>query len=187
MQHMNKAALYSVDSNRPATAKQCYAVGNHFGKIHASTPSEAFRLGKVFAAILLKFNAEHCETPITHGDISRFFELETVPQKFLERISVRAPNKTSKKSKVTKTEKTSTKSSEKVIIARKAKKTSEKSEPKTVKASTQSVEDFKARLEAIDARFNKVETTIEAHDKKLASMDAKLDILMAWLETNPEL
>ena len=186
MQHMEKASLYNVDSNRPATAKQCYAVGRHFAKIHASTPSGAFRLSKVFAAILLKFNAEHSETPITHGDISRFFELETVPQKFLERISVRKPAKTSKKSKVTKAEKTSTKSSEKVIIARKAKKTSEKSES-APKASTQSVEDFKARLEAIDARFNKVETAIESHDKKLASMDAKLDILMAWLETNPEL
>ena len=176
MQHMEKASLYNVDSNRPATAKQCYAVGRHFAKIHASTPSGAFRLSKVFAAILLKFNAEHSETPITHGDITRFFELDAVPQKFLERISVRAP----------KAEKTSTKSSEKVIIARKA-STKPKAEKTVVKASTQSVEDFKARLEAIDARFNKVEATVESHGKKLASMDAKLDILMAWLETNPDL
>lgn len=177
MQHMEKASLYNVDSNRPATAKQCYAVGRHFGKIHSSTPAEAFRLSKVFAAILLKFNAEHCETPITHGDITRFFELDAVPQKFLERISVRAPKKP----------KTSTKSVEPSKKVIKAKKTSAKSEPKTVKASTQSVEDFKARLEAIDARFNKVEATVESHGKKLASMDAKLDILMAWLETNPDL
>ena len=180
MQHMEKASLYNVDSNRVATPKQLYAVANHFAKIHADTSSGAFRLSKVFGAILLKFNAEHSETPITHGDITRFFELDAVPQKFLERMSVRAPKKP----------KTSTKSvepSKKVIKAKPAKKTSEKSEPKTVKASTQSVEDFKARLEAIDARFNKVEATVESHGKKLASMDAKLDILMAWLETNPEL
>ena len=190
MQHMEKASLYNVDSNRPATAKQLYAVANHFGRLHASTPSGAFRLSKVFAAVLLKFNAEHSETPITHGDITRFFELDAVPQKFLERISVRAP-KASTKPKATKAEKTSTKSSEKVIIARKAstKPKAEKTttQPKVVKASTQSVEDFKARLEAIDARFNKVEAAVESHDKRLASMDAKLDILMAWLETNPEL
>ena len=181
MQHMEKASLYNVDSNRPATAKQLYAVANHFAKIHASTSSGAFRLSKVFGAILLKFNAEHSETPITHGDVSKFFELDAVPQKFLERISVRAP----------KAKKTSTKSNEKVIVARKAstkpkaKKTT--TQPKVVKASTQSVEDFKSRLEAIDARFNKVEAAVESHDKRLASMDAKLDILMAWLETNPEL
>lgn len=195
MQHMNKAALYSVDSNRPATAKQCYAVGNHFGKIHASTPSEAFRLGKVFAAILLKFNAEHCETPITHGDISRFFELETVPQKFLERISVRAPNKTSKKSKVTKAEKTSTKSPEPSKKVIKARKTSTKSEEATKpKASEMSVSEFEAKLQGLQKRVHTAELSIElleekteAHDKRLASMDAKLDILMAWLETNPEL
>ena len=177
MQHMEKASLYNVDSNRVATPKQLYAVANHFAKIHADTSSGAFRLSKVFGAILLKFNAEHSETPITHGDVSKFFELDAVPQKFLERISVRAP-------KATKTSTKSVEPSKKVI---KAKKTSAKSEPKTVKASTQSVEDFKARLEAIDARFNKVEATVESHGKKLASMDAKLDILMAWLETNPDL
>jgi hypothetical protein len=177
---MEKASLYNVDSNRPATAKQCYAVGRHFAKIHASTPSGAFRLSKVFAAILLKFNAEHSETPITHGDITRFFELDAVPQKFLERIAVRAP-KTS-----TKSTKTVAEPSKKVIKAKKT-TTQPKVEKETVKASTQSVEDFKARLEAIDARFNKVEATVESHGKKLASMDAKLDILMAWLETNPEL
>jgi hypothetical protein len=146
MQHMEKASLYNVDGNRVATSKQLYAVGNHFGKLHGATPSEAFRLGKVFGAIMLKFNAEHCETPITHGDISKFFELDKVPAKFLERITVRAP-KTSKKSSVAKTAKTSKKSSE------------------MPKASDQSLTDFQARLDAIDARFNKVETAVKSHDK----------------------
>jgi hypothetical protein len=167
MQHMEKASLYNVDGNRVATSKQLYAVGNHFGKLHGATPSEAFRLGKVFGAIMLKFNAEHCETPITHGDISKFFELDKVPAKFLERITVRAP-KTSKKSSVAKTAKTSKKSSE------------------MPKASDQSLTDFQARLDAIDARFNKVETAVKSHDKKLASIDAKMDLIMAFLETDPD-
>ena len=161
MQHMEKASLYNVDGNRVATSKQLYAVGNHFGKLHGATPSEAFRLGKVFGAIMLKFNAEHCETPITHGDISKFFELDKVPAKFLERITVRAPKaaKTSKKS-----------------IA--AKKTSEKSS-ETPKASDSSLTDFKARLDALASK--QAET-----DKKLASIDAKMDLIMAFLETNPD-
>ena len=167
MQHMEKASLYNVDGNRVATPKQLYAVGNHFGKLHGATPSEAFRLGKVFGAIMLKFNAEHCETPITHGDVSKFFELDKVPAKFLERITVRAP-KTSKKSSVAKTAKTSKKSSE------------------MPKASDQSLTDFQARLDAIDARFNKVETAVKSHDKKLASIDAKMDLIMAFLETDPD-
>lgn len=177
MQHMEKASLYNVDSNRPATAKQCYALGRHFGKLHGDTPSEAFRLGKVFAAILLKFNAEHSDTPITHGDVSKFFELDKVPAKFLERISVRAP-KTSKKLSVAK------KTSEKSIVAKTA-KTSKKS-TEMPKASDQSLTDFKARLDAIESRFNKVETAVESHDKKLASIDAKMDLIMAFLETNPD-
>ena len=167
MQHMEKASLYNVDGNRVATPKQLYAVGNHFGKLHGATPSEAFRLGKVFGAIMLKFNAEHCETPITHSDVSKFFELDKVPAKFLERITVRAP-KTSKKSSVAKTAKTSKKSSE------------------MPKASDQSLTDFQARLDAIDARFNKVETAVKSHDKKLASIDAKMDLIMAFLETDPD-
>jgi hypothetical protein len=167
MQHMEKASLYNVDGNRVATPKQLYAVGNHFGRLHGATPSEAFRLGKVFGAIMLKFNAEHCETPITHGDVSKFFELDKVPAKFLERITVRAP-KTSKKSSVAKTAKTSKKSSE------------------MPKASDQSLTDFQARLDAIDARFNKVETAVKSHDKKLASIDAKMDLIMAFLETDPD-
>ena len=157
MQHMEKASLYNVDGNRVATSKQLYAVGNHFGKLHGATPSEAFRLGKVFGAIMLKFNAEHCKTPITHGDISKFFELDKVPAKFLERITVRAP-KTSKKSA---TKKTSEKSSE------------------TPKASDSSLTDFKARLDALASK--QAET-----DKKLASIDAKMDLIMAFLETNPD-
>ena len=161
MQDMEKAALYNVDGNRVATAKQLYAVGSHFGRLHGATPSEAFRLGKVFGAIMLKFNAEHCKTPITHGDISKFFELDKVPAKFLERITVRAPKaaKTSKKS-----------------IA--AKKTSEKSS-ETPKVSDSSLTDFKARLDALASK--QAET-----DKKLASIDAKMDLIMAFLETNPD-
>jgi hypothetical protein len=163
MQHMEKASLYNVDGNRVATSKQLYAVGSHFGRLHGATPSEAFRLGKVFGAIMLKFNAEHCETPITHGDVSKFFELDKVPAKFLERITVRAPKaaKTSKKSIAAKTAKTSEKSSE------------------TPKVSDSSLTDFKARLDALASK--QAET-----DKKLASIDAKMDLIMAFLETDPD-
>jgi hypothetical protein len=160
MQHMEKASLYNVDGNRVATSKQLYAVGSHFGRLHGATPSEAFRLGKVFGAIMLKFNAEHCKTPITHSDVSKFFELDKVPAKFLERITVRAP-KTSKKSSVAKPAKTSKKSIE------------------TPKASDSSLTDFKARLDALASK--QAET-----DKKLASIDAKMDLIMAFLETNPD-
>ena len=158
----NKFAIYNVDTNRKASAKQIYAVARHFAKIQSKTDAEAFKLTKVFGAIMMKFNAEHCETPITHGDIAKFFELEKVPAKFVEQITVQAP-KTSTKSKA------SAKTQPKV----------EKEKVSQPKASTQSVEDFKARL-------NKVEKNIEAHNKRLASMDAKLDILMAFLETNPD-
>jgi hypothetical protein len=162
MQHMEKASLYNVDGNRVATPKQCYALGRHFGQLHGDTPSEAFRLSKVFAAILLKHNAEHSDTPITHSDVSKFFELDKVPAKFLERITVRAPKKTKATKKTsTKSVKTSTKSVE------------------TPKASDSSLTDFKARLDALASK--QAET-----DKKLASIDAKMDLIMAFLETNPD-
>ena len=173
MQHMEKAKLYNVDGNRVATPKQLYAVGSHFGRLHGATPSEAFRLSKVFAAILLKHNAEHSDTPITHSDVSKFFELDKVPAKFLERITVRAP-KTSKKSSVAKPVKTSTKS-EKVVVA----KTTDTPKVKAAKTSDQSLTDFKARLDALASK--QAET-----DKRLASIDAKMDLIMAFLETNPD-
>jgi len=182
----NKFAIYNVDTNRKASAKQIYAVARHFAKLQSKTDAEAFKLTKVFGAIMMKFNAEHCETPITHGDIAKFFELEKVPAKFVEQITSKAP-KASTKPKAS--AKTSTKSE-----APKPTKTSTKSKdaPKP-KASEQSVEDFEATLQGLRKRINVAEMSIEliedkveAHDKKLASMDAKFDILMAFLETNPD-
>lgn len=194
MQHMEKAKLYNVDGNRVATAKQIYAVSRHFAALQSKTAGEAYKLTKVFGAIMMKFNAEHSATPITHGDIAKFFELEKVPAKFVEQITRKAP-KASPKPKAS--VKTSTKSE-----APKATKASTKpKETPKPKASEQSVDDFKARLESLGSRVTKVEKLSEAnklkvamlrsdwdiHAKKISTMEAKLDILMAWLETNPEL
>jgi hypothetical protein len=167
----NKFAIYNVDTNRKASAKQIYAVARHFAKLQSKTDAEAFKLTKVFGAIMMKFNAEHCETPITHGDIAKFFELEKVPAKFVEQITMQAP-KASKKPKAS--AKTSTKS-EKVIVA----KTADTPKVKAAKTSDQSLTDFKARLDALASK--QAET-----DKRLASIDAKMDLIMAFLETNPD-
>jgi len=133
---MSNTAIYSVESNRPATTKQIYAVGNHFGRLYDAKNS--WKFGKVFGAILLKHQQEHKNTPITHGDIQNYFKAEKVPAKFVNQISLKTPEKKEKKVVV---EKTITKNDNKKI---------------------------------------------EALEKKLATLDAKLEIIMAYIQADPE-
>ena len=167
MQHMEKASLYNVDGNRVATAKQIYAVARHFGKLQSKTATETYKLTKVFGAILMKFNAENSETPITHGDIARFFELKKVPAKFIEKITTKAP-----KAKKTKAQPSKEVSIEKL--------------DEEIQFASKEVDEFVARLNAIDSRISTVEKSLSETKAKMATMDTKLEILMAWLETNPD-
>lgn len=167
MRHMNKAELYNTDNNRVATAKQIYAVSRHFAKLQSKTEAEAYKLTKVFGAIMMKFNAEHCDTPITHGDIAKFFELDKVPAKFVKQITNKAPK--AKKTKAKPTQEVSIEELEEEI-----------------QVASKEVDDFIARLNAIDSRISTVEKSLSETKAKMATMDTKLEILMAWLETNPD-
>jgi len=160
--NLQKSEIFvNVDGNRTASTRQLYAVAKHFGKVGGKTASESYRLSKVFSAILLKFQAEHTETPITHADVVRFFEAETVPKKFTNMM-------TSKPVKAKKN---------KAVI-----KDTPKPKATTVKkiqADTSELSEFKSRFDAITKRQ-------DATDKKLATFEAKLDIIMAYLETDPD-
>tara|TARA_X000001382_G_scaffold58410_2_gene40027 strand:- start:143 stop:610 length:468 start_codon:yes stop_codon:yes gene_type:complete len=150
--NLQKSEIFvNVDGNRPASSRQLYAVAKHFGKIGGNNSTESYRLSKVFSAILLKFQNEHTETPITHADVGRFFEAETVPKKFINMM-------TSKPVKAKK------------IEAAPAKK---------IQADTAELSEFQARFDAITKRQ-------DATEKKLATFEAKLDIIMAYLETDPD-
>lgn len=160
--NLQKSEIFAnVDGNRPASSRQLYAVAKHFGKIGGNNSTESYRLSKVFSAILLKFQNEHTETPITHADVGRFFEAETVPKKFINMMTL------------------------KPVKAKKAKaviKDTPKPKATTVKkiqADTSELSEFQARFDAITKRQ-------DATDKKLATFEAKLDIIMAYLETDPD-
>jgi len=163
--NLQKSEIFAnVDGNRTASTRQLYAVAKHFGKIGGKNPTESYRLSKVFSAILLKFQAEHAETPITHADVGRFFEAETVPKKFLNMMT----SKPVKAKKVVKdTPKVSKPKAEKTTTVKK------------IQADASELSKFQARLDAIAKRQ-------DATDKKLATFEAKLDIIMAYLETDPD-
>ena len=158
--NLQKSEIFAnVDGNRIASTRQLYAVAKHFGKIGGKNPTESYRLSKVFSAILLKFQNENAETPITHADVGRFFEAETVPKKFLNMM-------TSKPVKAKKT---------KTVI----KDTPKPKAAKKIQADASELSKFQARFDAITKRQ-------DATDKKLATFEAKLDIIMAYLETDPD-
>ena len=157
--NLQKSEIFAnVDGNRTASTRQLYAVAKHFGKIGGKTSTESYRLSKVFSAILLKFQAEHAETPITHADVGRFFEAETVPKKFLNMMTSK-PVKAKRVVKDAPKPKTTT--------------------AKKIQANTSELKEFQARFDAITKRQ-------DATDKKLATFEAKLDIIMAYLETDPD-
>jgi hypothetical protein len=166
--NLQKSEIFvNVDGNRTASSRQLYAVAKHFGKIGGKTSTESYRLSKVFSAILLKFQNENTETPITHADVSRFFEAETVPKKFLSMM-------TSKPVKAKAVIKDTPKPKAKKVSQPKAETTVKK-----IQADTSELSEFKARFDAITKRQ-------DATDKKLATFEAKLDIIMAYLETDPD-
>ena len=177
---LKKAELFNIEGNRPATVKQLYAVGRHFAKIHDA--KNVYRFSKVFGAILLKFQAEHQDTPITFSDVNNFLQLENIPPKIAKCVTTKPqPKQQPKVEKKVAVKKTATKPQPKV-----AKKTEKK-------ASEMSVSEFQAKLESLNTRLTKtemsvelIEDKIEAHAKELSTVQAKLDILMAWLETNPD-
>ena len=160
--NLQKSEIFAnVDGNRTASSRQLYAVAKHFGQIGGNNPTESYRLSKIYSAILLKFQNEHTETPITHADVVRFFESKSVPKKFVSMI-------TSKPVKAKK------------IVKDTPKPKAQKATPtKKIQADTSELSEFKSRFDAITKRQ-------DATDKKLATFEAKLDIIMAYLETDPD-
>jgi len=160
--NLQKSEIFSnVDGNRTASSRQLYAVAKHFGKIGGNNSTESYRLSKIYSAILLKFQNENTETPITHADVVRFFESKSVPKKFVSMI-------TSKPVKAKKA---------KAVIKDTPKP---KATPaKKIQADTSELSEFKSRFDAITKRQDET-------DKKLTTFEAKLDIIMAYLETDPD-
>lgn len=161
-------SLYNVDTNRPATIKQLYAVANHYAKLHNSEKAYTFR--KIFGAILLKFQNENSKTPITMGDVTVMLTSKEVPKKFAGQITERkAPSK-----------KVAPKVSTKIIAKPKA-----KAQPKVVskpKASELSVEDFKKKFEALASKVQQHDTQFIEAEKRISSLEAKLDIIASQFE-----
>ena len=154
---MNKVELYNVPSNKTASTKQIYAVANHFAKI--TDPSKAWQLKKVYGAIMLKYNAENSKTPITHGDINIYFSVKELPVKFLNKIKVSKNVKAVKPSTPAKAVKPSTPT-------------------EAVKPSDESLKQFTDRLAKLSEKQDKT-------DKRVSLLESKIDILMAFLETDP--
>jgi len=162
--NLKKSEIFAnVDGNRPASSRQLYAVARHFGKVGGNDQGESYRLQKIYSAILLKFQNEHTETPITHSDVSRFFESSEVPPKFVKMINT----KPVKAKKIIKDTPKAEKPTPKVTSVKK------------IQADTSELSEFQARFDAITKRQ-------DATDKKLSTFEAKLDIIMAYLETDPD-
>ena len=162
--NLKKSEIFAnVDGNRPASSRQLYAVARHFGKVGGNDQGESYRLQKIYSAILLKFQNEHTETPITHSDVSRFFESSEVPPKFVKMINT----KPVKAKKIIKDTPKAKKSTPKVTSVKK------------IQADASELSEFQARFDAITKRQ-------DATDKKLSTFEAKLDIIMAYLETDPD-
>lgn len=167
--NLQKSEIFAnVDGNRPASSRQLYAVAKHFGKVGGNNSTESYRLSKVFSAILLKFQNEHTETPITHADVGRFFEAETVPKKFTNMMTSKPVKAKKAKAVIKDTPKPKAAKKIQAVIPK----------PKA-EADASELSEFQARFDAITKRQ-------DATDKKLATFEAKLDIIMAYLETDPD-
>ena len=164
---MSNKAIEITDPAANANGKQIYMVGRHFAELKGETPKEVYGLSKVYPAVMLRWNAEHSDTPITMGDIDTWKKGTKVPAKFTKMIQVKKP---------------------------KAKAAPKKSAPKQAPAKTKAapkpsempIGDFKDHFEKITGRVYRLEQATEDHTKRLATLDAKLDVIMAYITEEPD-
>ena len=166
---MSNSAI-NFDATAKATGKQIYMIGRHFAQLKGESSQEIFGLSKIYPAVMLKWNAEHLDTPITMGDIDTWKNSSKVPAKFTKMIQVKkpkakaAPKKSTPKPKAQAPAKT-------------------KAAPKP---SEMPIGDFKDHFEKITGRVFRLEETSKEHSKRMATMDAKLDIIMAHIMETPD-
>ena len=162
---MSKQAI-EFNADAFANGKQIYMIGRHFAELQGETPKEIYGLSKIYPAVMLKWNAEHSETPITMGDINTWKSGNKVPAKFTKMITVQKPKakatpKASPKPKAT----TKPKAQPKPKAAPKA----------STKPSEMPVGDFKDHFEKITGRVFRLE-------KDMATMNTKLDLIVAHIK-----
>ena len=166
---MSNSAI-QFDATAKATVKQIYFIGSHFAKLTGDTSQEVYGLSKVFPAAMMKWNAEHSETPITMGDIDTWKKGTKVPTKFTKMIQVKKP--TAKAAPKKSTPKPKAKAPVKTKAA--------------PKPSEMSAGDFKDHFEKITGRVYRLEQATEDPTKRLATLDAKLDVIMAYITEEPD-
>ena len=167
---MSNSAI-QFDATAKATVKQIYFIGSHFAKLTGDTSQEVYGLSKVFPAAMMKWNAEHSDTPITMGDINTWKSGNKVPAKFLKMIAVKKP-----KAKATPKPKAQTPAKTKAATKPTA----------SPKPSEMPIGDFKDHFEKITGRVYRLEQASEDHSKRLATLDAKLDVIMAYITEEPD-
>jgi hypothetical protein len=163
---MSNSAI-QFDATAKATVKQIYMIGRHFSNILGENPSEVYGLTKRFPAAMMRWNAEHDETPITMGDIDTWKNGKEVPLKFIKLVTGKKPD--AKKSKA--------------APKPKASPAKTKAAPKP---SEMPLGDFKDHFEKITGRVYRLEQATEDHTKRLATLDAKLDVIMAYITEEPD-
>lgn len=160
---MSTSAI-QFDATAKASVKQLYFIGRHFAQLAGSTKQEVYGLSKRFPAAMQKWNAEHSDTPITMGDIDTWHSNTTVPAKFLKMVTDKKPTA-------------------KATPKPKATPAKTKAEPKP---SEMTAGDFKDHFEKITGRVYRLEQATEDHTKRLATLDAKLDVIMAYITEEPD-
>lgn len=166
---MSNSAI-QFDTTAKASVRQLYKLGGHFASIVGQTPSEVYGLTKRFPAALQRWQAEHEDTYITMGDVNTFLASTKVPAKFVKMVTDKKP--TAKKSKAAPKPKAKAKAPAKTKAA--------------PKPSEMPIGDFKDHFEKITGRVYRLEQASEEHGKRLATLDAKLDVIMAYITEEPD-
>tara|TARA_R100000482_G_C5119869_1_gene145098 strand:+ start:651 stop:1163 length:513 start_codon:yes stop_codon:yes gene_type:complete len=168
---MSTSAI-QFDATAKASVKQLYRLGSHFAKLTGGTPQEVYGLSKRFPAALQRWQAEHEATPITMGDVSTFLSNTKVPAKFVKMVTDKKP-----------TAKAEAAPKPKATPKPKASPAKTKAAPKP---SEMPLGDFKDHFEKITGRVYRLEQASEEHGKRLATLDAKLDVIMAYITEEPD-
>ena len=85
---------------RQATAKQFFAVANHFASLHNDgTEQDLHRLRKQFSGVLGAFTNDPKNGLMTHEDVQKFLALTEVPKVFVKMLKPKAAKNVEEKPK----------------------------------------------------------------------------------------
>ena len=186
---MSNFDFATIDSSRPASLKQMFAISTRFTPLAAETLGvSGVRVNKILRP---RITAVIQSLEPNHGMIQKWFKVKTLPKKILDLIETDGLSEDSKASAKPKASKKKAKASAKPKASAKVKASPKASEePEAPKQAIKSdvvwktsskADELSRRIGEITQRMDIYSTIISEVENKFSDVDSKMDTILAHI------